>query len=198
VNGYLRLWLACPLLSACCCWRLYLCRSQEWAEHSPSLTGFVYSEFSWAQLPVLRVFPSPSPLGEVVLCSPSPASVFIYSSPGKCPFPPVQWGFPHTATFTSFPAPRLLGGCRCSCLLWPTCLFTVLWGIAPPRLWRSEHPALFATCLFVVVVYSVWFFSFFPGWGSVCPGGYADLTRGCLWEYHVPLSSPGGLLLLSW
>jgi hypothetical protein len=23
VNGYLRLWLTCPLLSACCCWRLY-------------------------------------------------------------------------------------------------------------------------------------------------------------------------------
>jgi hypothetical protein len=29
VNGYLRLQLTCPLLSACCCWRLYLCRSQE-------------------------------------------------------------------------------------------------------------------------------------------------------------------------
>jgi hypothetical protein len=29
VNGYLQLWLACPLMSACCCWRLYLCRSQE-------------------------------------------------------------------------------------------------------------------------------------------------------------------------
>jgi hypothetical protein len=26
VNGYLWLWLACPLLSACCCWRPYLCR----------------------------------------------------------------------------------------------------------------------------------------------------------------------------
>jgi hypothetical protein len=40
--------------------------------------------------------------------------------------------------------------------------------------------------------YSV-FFSFFPGWGSVCPGGYADLAQGCLWEYHVLLSSPCGL-----
>jgi hypothetical protein len=29
VNGYLRLWLTCPLLSSCCCWRLYLYRSQE-------------------------------------------------------------------------------------------------------------------------------------------------------------------------
>jgi hypothetical protein len=25
---YLWLWLTCPLLSACCCWRLYSCRSQ--------------------------------------------------------------------------------------------------------------------------------------------------------------------------
>jgi hypothetical protein len=25
------------------------------------------------------------------------------------------------------------------------------------------------------------FFLFFPGWGSVCPGDYADLAQGCLW-----------------
>jgi hypothetical protein len=35
-------------------------------------------------------------------------------------------------------------------------------------------------------------FSFFPGWGSVCPGSYADLAQGCLWDYYVPLSSPCG------
>jgi hypothetical protein len=33
------------------------------------------------------------------------------------------------------------------------------------------------------------FFLFFPGWGSVCLGGYADLSQGCLWEYCVLLSS---------
>jgi hypothetical protein len=33
-------------------------------------------------------------------------------------------------------------------------------------------------------------FSFFPGWRSVCPGDYADLAQGCLWEYRIPLSSP--------
>jgi hypothetical protein len=43
---YLRLRLACPLLSACCCWRHYLCRSLGWALHSSGPTGFVYSEFS--------------------------------------------------------------------------------------------------------------------------------------------------------
>jgi hypothetical protein len=61
-----------------------------------------------------------------------------------------------------------------------------------PPLWHSGCPTLFA--VFFVVDYSVWvFFSFFPGWVSVCPGGYADLAQGCLWEYHVPLSSHGGL-----
>jgi hypothetical protein len=24
----------------------------------------------------------------------------------------------------------------------------------------------------------------------VCPGGYADVAQGCLWEYHMLLSSP--------
>jgi hypothetical protein len=47
---------------------------------------------------------------------------------------------------------------------------------------------------FVVVYYSVSLF--FPGWGSVCPGDYADLAQGCLWEYCMPLSSPWGLHLL--
>jgi hypothetical protein len=57
--------------------------------------------------------------------------------------------------------------------------------------------ALRAPCpLFVVIAYySGFFFSFFPGWRLVCPGGYADLAQGCLWEYHMPLSSPCGLHL---
>jgi hypothetical protein len=51
VNVYLRLRLTCHLLSAICCCRLYLCRSQEWALHSPSLAGFVYLAFSWPHAP---------------------------------------------------------------------------------------------------------------------------------------------------
>jgi hypothetical protein len=53
-------------------------------------------------------------------------------------------------------------------------------------------------CVFfiVFVYYSAFIFSScFPGWGSVCPGGCADLAQGCLWEYRVPLSSPCGLRL---
>jgi hypothetical protein len=60
-------------------------------------------------------------------------------------------------------------------------------------LWRSGHSSLFTTCLFCYCL--LLSFSFFPGWGSVCPGGYADLAQGCLWEYHLSLSSPCGLRL---
>jgi hypothetical protein len=50
----------------------------------------------------------------------------------------------------------------------------------------SEHPALFAMCLFCC--YCLLFsFSFFPGWRLVCAGGYADLAQGCL--YCIPLNS---------
>jgi hypothetical protein len=73
-------------------------------------------------------------------------------------------------------------------------------GLPLPPLWLSGHPSLFAMCLFCYccLLFSLVFFSFFPGWVSVCPGGYADLAQGCLWEYHVPLSSPGGLHLPKW
>jgi hypothetical protein len=69
----------------------------------------------------------------------------------------------------------------------PACLFTVPWGISPSPLFGAQdappsllHVFFFCYCL-------LFSFSFFPGWGSVCPGGYADLAQGCLWEYRVPL-----------
>jgi hypothetical protein len=89
----------------------------------------------------------------------------------------------------------------CSCLLgacplpleplWPglACLFTAPGGISPPPLQRSGHPTLFAMCLYSSYCLLL-SFSFFPGLGLVCPGGSADLAQGCLWEYHIPLSSP--------
>jgi hypothetical protein len=59
---------------------------------------------------------------QVPLLLPSPAGLFIYSSVGDFPSPP---------------------------------------------LWHSRHLALFAMCLFCCLLFS---FSFFPGWGLVCPG----------------------------
>jgi hypothetical protein len=61
--------------------------------------------------------------------------------------------------------------------------------VSPPPLRCSGHPILFAISLYC----SYWLllsFSFLPGWGFFCPGGYADLAQGCLWKYHVSLSSP--------
>jgi hypothetical protein len=84
----------------------------------------------------------------------------------------------------------LLGVCCCSCLL----QWLVVGDFPSPTFWRSGCPTLFAMCLFCYcLLFS--FFSFFPGWGSVCPGGYADLSQDCLWEYHLLLSSPCGLHL---
>jgi hypothetical protein len=59
------------------------------------------------------------------------------------------------------------------------CLFTVPGRIPLSPLQRSGRPTLFATCLYCsyCLLLSC---SFFPGWGLVCPGGYADLAQGCL------------------
>jgi hypothetical protein len=79
----------------------------------------------------------------------------------------------------------LLGVSHRSCLLWPAYLF-----IVPPLRHSGHPPSLLRVFIVLIAYYSVSLF--FPGWGSVCPGGYADLAQGCLWEYHVPLISPCG------
>jgi hypothetical protein len=142
-------------------------------------------------MPLLQAFPFPRTLGEVTLHLLSQACVFIYSSCGKWAFPPLLGSFPPTATFTSFPGP----GCWAVPLLLPSqsglFIYSAVRYFPSLYLLRSGHPTLFTMCLFCC--YCLLFsFSFFPGWGSDCPGGYADLAQGCLWEYHVPLSSPCG------
>jgi hypothetical protein len=56
-------------------------------------------------------------------------------------------------------------------------------GFPSPSLWCSVHPTLFPACLYCSYCLLV-SFSFFPGWRSVCPGSYAALAQGCLWEYR--------------
>jgi hypothetical protein len=60
-------------------------------------------------------------------------------------------------------------------------------GFPLPSSSALRAPCPLATCLCCSCLF---IFSFFPGWGSVCPGGYANLAQGCLWEYHMLLSSP--------
>jgi hypothetical protein len=141
-------------------------------------------------LPLLQTFPFPSTLGEVALHMPTLAGMFIYSSCGKWPFSPLQWSFPPTATFTGFPSPGCWAGAATPAFSGQLVYLQFFEGFPLSALRCSGHPALFAMCLFCCCYSVCFFFSFFPGWGSVCPGGYADLAQGCLWEYHVPLSSP--------
>jgi hypothetical protein len=79
----------------------------------------------------------------------------------------------------------LLGMCRCSSLLQPGCE-----GFPLPPLQCSGCPTLYST--FFCCYCLLFSFSFCPGWGSVFPGGYADLAQGCLWKYCVQVSSPCG------
>jgi hypothetical protein len=53
---------------------------------------------------------------------------------------------------------------------------------------QGTPPTLLCMFIFLIAYYSVSLF--FPGWGLICPGGYADLAQGCLWKYCIPLSSP--------
>jgi hypothetical protein len=119
------------------------------------------------------------------------AGLFIYSPHGKWVCPPLLWSFPTTTTFTSFPAPSCWAGATTPAFSGWLIYLQFHKGLPLPHLWHSGHPPLFATCLFCCycLLFS-FFFSFFPGWRSVCPGGNVDLAQGCLWEYCVPLSSP--------
>jgi hypothetical protein len=137
--------------------------------------------------PLLHAFPFPSTLGKVTLQPHCQACMFFYSSCEKWVFPPLLWSFPPT-TFTSFPAP----GCW-ACATAPAFSSWLVVRDFPSPLFSAQGTLPSLLCVFFVVIayYSV----FFPVWGLVCPGGYADLAQGCLWEYRMPLSSPCGLHL---
>jgi hypothetical protein len=146
----------------------------------------MYSEFSWVQPPLLQAFPFPTHWGRWHSTSfLRPACLFTVhmgsgSSPLSCEVflpPPLLQALP-----------LLVAGHMLPLLPSPAILFVR--DFPSPHLLCSGFLALFATCLFCC--YWLFSFSFFPGWGLVCPGGYADLAQGCLCEYHVPLSSPWG------
>jgi hypothetical protein len=151
----------------------------------------LFTQNSPVREPLIQAFPFPRALEKVTLHPLSQACMFVYNSRGKWVFPPLLWNFPPTATFTSFPAL----GCW-ACATTPTVSGRLVVRDFPSPTFGAHGTLPSLLCVFFVVIayYSV-FFSFFPGWGSVSPGGYADLAQGCLWEYSMPLSSPCGLCL---
>jgi hypothetical protein len=86
----------------------------------------------------------------------------------------------------------LLGVYRHSCLLQPSLFIYSSVKNSPPPLFGAQGTPPSSPLVFIVLIayYSV--FLFFPGWESVCPGGYADLAQDCLWKYRIALSSPYG------
>jgi hypothetical protein len=69
---------------------------------------------------------------------------------------------------------------------------------SPPPLFGTQCALPSLQCVLYCSYCLLLSFSFFPGWRSVCPGGYAVLAQGCLWEYHVTcpcLPKPGALLV---
>jgi hypothetical protein len=160
---------------------------------------FIYSAHGrWVFPPLLWSFPStaaftsfPAPDCWAVLLL-LLASMFVYSSCGRFVFPPLLGSVPPSTTLTSFPAP----GCwmcprshlSLSSQAWPVYL-QFQEGFPSLPLQSLGCPTLFAMSLYCSYCLLL-SFSFFPGWRSVCPGGYADLAQGFLWKYHILLSSP--------
>jgi hypothetical protein len=147
--------------------------------------------------PLLQAFPFPSTLGEVTLHQLSQAHVFVYSSHGKWAFPPSPVEFSSHHHFYKLSHSWLLGVCHRSCLLQPACCE----GFPLPHssMLRVPHHLCYMSFLLLLIIQ--FFFPFYPGWGSVCPGGCADLAQGCLWENRVLLSSPSGhccLVVAAW
>jgi hypothetical protein len=96
---YLRLWLTYPLLSASCCWSLYLCRS-----YSCSHQAFVYLEFSFTSFPLSKHTGG----GDTI---PAFSGWHVYLQfTWEGGLHPLLWSFPPAAPFTSFPVPGCWAG----------------------------------------------------------------------------------------
>jgi hypothetical protein len=130
VNGYLWLWLSCPLLSACCCWRLFYADLTSELNTHLALQA-LFTQSSPVCEPLLQAFPFPSRLGEVTLHPLSLACVFVYSSHGKWVFP-LSCGVFLPLHFYKLSHSWLLGMCCCSCRL--ACLFTAQVGCGSSHL----------------------------------------------------------------
>jgi hypothetical protein len=174
---------ACLLLSASCCWRLY------WLQISGvSLT------LTWPwRLCLFRVllsrtatvtsFPLSKLTGGGGATPPSLACVFIYSHVGGVPSPLSNGTFLTQPLLQAFPLQGCWAGAATPAFSGLLVYLQFHEGVPFPPLQCSGLLAVFAVCLFLLLfIIQFVVFSFFPGWGSVCPGDYADLGQGCLWE----------------
>jgi hypothetical protein len=181
---------------------------------SPSMVGvvmphllspsglFIYS--SLGEVPHLFSLVEPAasqPLLEAFLLASSlwgPLPLFLMQAclfrvhVGKCP---------HQPLLQAFPTPSSLGKAAKPAFAREFVYLQLVWGSDAPPLSRAQRAQPSATCAFQLLIIQLFFhfvLCFFAGWGSVCPGGYAGLSQGWLWEYCMPLiCSPVGLYLPS-
>jgi hypothetical protein len=144
---------------------------------------WVFPPLLWSFPPTatLTSFPAPDYWAVLLLLL---AAMFVYSSLGSgssllsCGVflpPPLPQAFP---LLVAGHAP----GSRWS-LSGPPGLFIYSFGkdSLPPIFSAQGAPPSFPLVFIALIVYySVSLF--FPGWRSVCPGGYAALAQACLWE----------------
>jgi hypothetical protein len=161
------MWLACLLLSACSCWRLYLCRSQdELNTHLAPQALFVLGMTATA-----TSFPLSKRIGEGDTAPAFSGHCVYLQFMWEVGLPPLLWSFPPTTTCTSFPA----SGCWV-CAAAPAFSSLLVRDFpSPTPFWCSRCPALFATCLFCCYCLLFSFFFFFP-WVGV------SLSRGLCWS----------------
>jgi hypothetical protein len=160
------------LLSACCYWRRYLCRSQEWALHCPGPAGFVYSES--CVLATATSFPLSKHTqgGDTV---PAFSGLHVYLQfMWEVGLPPVLWSFPPSAflLLVAVHAPLVPPECQA----WPGLfIYSSIKDSPPPPLFGAQGaPTLFATYLYCSYCLLI-SFSFFPGWG-------VGLSRELCWS----------------
>jgi hypothetical protein len=146
----------------------------------PGPSGFVYLEFFWARATATS-FPLSKHTGGGDTAPAFSGQLVCLQLMCELGLSPSSVEFSSHRHFYKLSCFWLLGVCCCSCLLQPACCegFPL-----PPFGTQGALPSFLRVFFIVIAYYSVSLF--YPGWRSVCPGGYADLSQGCLWEYHVP------------
>jgi hypothetical protein len=130
--------------------------------------------------------------------TPAFSDLLVYLQfPWGVPLPPSGGAFHRTTTFTSFPCSKVAGqGPPFLPSLASLFVYSLGEGVLllhSPEL-RVPRPLFYLSFFFffffsaACLLLSFFVFSFFPGLGSVCPGGYADLSQGV----------PPAIYLLTW
>jgi hypothetical protein len=150
----------------------------------------LFTQSSPVRKPLLQAFPFPCTLGEMTQHPLSQDCMFIYSSHGNWVFPHLQWTFPPTATFTSFPTPDCWACATAPAFSGRLVYLQLMWEVVfLPLLWSFPPSATFTSFL----TPGFWVFAAAPAFSSRL---VRDLPSPPLWCSGHPLCYMFLLLLL--